>query len=169
LAEEKRAVEQELEELEQSRQAEQRNQKNIVFDLEQTVNELTLELQVAKDNLQNTRESVLTASRAGVSQHSHNHNNQSSRRRMMNATHSRGASYLQQSVEHSQFLQTPGVLSTRGDLNKNGELGQLDEANLIRKLHQLQEFKSSTQPGDATDCAWVEEGRGATISRQVST
>lgn len=67
LAEEKQAVEQELEELEQSRQVEQRNQKNIVFDLEQTVNELTLELQVAKDNLQNTRESVLTASRAGVS------------------------------------------------------------------------------------------------------
>ena len=48
-------MEQELEELEQSRQAEQRNQKNIVFDLEQTVNELTLELQVAKDNLQGAR------------------------------------------------------------------------------------------------------------------
>jgi len=34
LAEEKQAVEQELDELEQSRQAEQRNQKTVVFDLE---------------------------------------------------------------------------------------------------------------------------------------
>jgi len=89
---------------------------------------------------------------------------------MMNAAHSRGASYLgQQSVEHSQFLHTPGVLSTRGDVYKNGELGQLDAANLARKLHQLQEFKSSAHPGDAVDCTWVEEGRGAAFSRQIST